>query len=93
MANLGIYHLFDLGVNLNLTALYRTTRYDEPDYFLGGLSKDKQQIYIANLGMPRFALGGVVPNLYIKYTDNRSSIDWAYSYRETEAALKFEKSF
>ncbi|OCX15331.1 surface lipoprotein assembly modifier [Ectopseudomonas hydrolytica] len=93
MANLGIYHLFDVGVNLNLTALYRTTRYDEPDYFLGGLRKDKQQIYIANLGMPRFALGGVVPNLYIKYTDNRSSIDWAYSYRQTEAALKFEKSF
>ena len=39
------------------------------------------QIYIANLGMLCFALGGVVPNLYVKHTDNHSSIDWAYSYR------------
>jgi len=49
-----------VGVILNLmAALYRTTRYDEPDYFLGRLREDKQHIYIANLEMPRFALGGV----------------------------------
>ncbi|TBV16661.1 surface lipoprotein assembly modifier [Stutzerimonas kirkiae] len=93
MTNLGIYHMFDMGVSLNLTVLYRATRYDEPDYFLGGLREDKQQIYIVSLGVPRFALGGVVPNLYIKRTDNDSSIDWAYQYRQTEIALKFEKSF
>ena len=93
MGSLGLYRMFDAGVNLNLTALYRTTRYDAPDGFLGGLRKDKQQIYIANLAMPRFSLAGVVPNLYVKRTENNSSIDWAYAYRQTEVALKFEKSF
>lgn len=48
-----------MGVNLNLTVLCCTTRYDKPDYFLGRLRKGKQHIYIANLGMLCFALGGV----------------------------------
>lgn len=93
MGNLGVYRMFEAGVNLNLTALYRTTRYDAPDVFLGGLRKDKQQIYIANLALPRFSVAGVVPNLYVKRTITDSTIDWAYAYRQTEVALKLEKSF
>lgn len=93
MASLGLYRMFDVGMNLNATALYRRTRYDEPDYFLGGLREDRQQIYIANLAMPRFKVAGVVPNLYVKRTINVSTIDWAYQYRQTEVALKLEKSF
>lgn len=93
MGNAGVYRMFDSGVNLSLTALYRETRYDEEDAFLGGLRKDRQQIYIANLGMPRFSVAGVVPNLYVKRTVTDSSIDWAYAYRQTELALKFEKAF
>lgn len=93
MGNVGVYRMFEAGLNLNLTALYRTTRYDAPDVFLGGLRKDKQQIYIANLALPRFSLAGVVPNLYVKRTVTDSSIDWAYAYRQTEVALKFEKTF
>ena len=82
-----------MGVNLSLIGLYRSTRYDEPDAFLGGLRKDRQQIYIANLGMPRLAFAGIVPSLYAKRTVMDSTIDWAYSYRQTEVALKFEKTF
>lgn len=41
MGSLGAYHSFDPGVNLSLIGLYRTTRYDEPDAFLGGLRKDR----------------------------------------------------
>ncbi|MEE1925137.1 porin family protein [Pseudomonas sp. 148P] len=93
MGSLGAYHSFDIGVNLSLIGLYRTTRYDEPDVFLGGLRKDRQQIYIANLSVPRLAFAGVVPSLYAKRTVTDSSIDWAYSYRQTEVALKFEKTF
>jgi outer membrane protein len=51
-----------------------------------GLRTDKQQIYIANWACRASRWAG------FKYTDN-SSIDWAYSYRQTEAALKFEKNF
>lgn len=93
MGSLGAYHSFDIGVSLSLIGLYRSTRYDEPDAFLGGLRKDRQQIYIANLSMPRLAFAGVVPSLYAKRTVTDSSIDWAYSYRQTEVALKFEKTF
>ncbi|OLS61004.1 surface lipoprotein assembly modifier [Pseudomonas putida] len=93
MGSLGAYHSFDVGVNLSLIGLYRSTRYDEPDAFLGGLRKDRQQIYIANLGMPRLAFAGIVPSLYAKRTVMDSTIDWAYSYRQTEVALKFEKTF
>lgn len=93
MGNVGVYRMFEAGVNLNLTALYRTTRYDAPDVFLGGLRKDTQQIYIANLALPRFSLAGVVPNLYLKRTVTDSTIDWAYAYRQTEVAVKFEKTF
>lgn len=93
MLNLGAYHSFDAGLTLSLVGLYRKTRYDEPDAFLGGLREDRQQVYIANLGMPRLAIAGVVPNLYLKRTVTDSSIDWAYAFRQTEVALKFEKTF
>ena len=93
MVSFGLYRMFGVGLNLNATALYRRTRYDEPDYFLGGLREDRQQVYIANLSMPRFKVAGVVPNLYVKRTINASTIDWAYQYRQTEVALKLEKSF
>lgn len=93
MANLGVYHMFDAGVSVNTTALYRRSRYDAEDAFLGGLRRDRQRIFIVNVGMPRFALMGITPNLYLKRTLNSSSIDWAYQYQQTEVALKFEKNF
>ncbi|HDS1736125.1 porin family protein [Pseudomonas sp. BP8] len=93
LASLGAYHSFDVGVNLSVIGLYRKTQYDEADAFLGGLRKDRQQIYIASLSVPRFAVAGVVPSLYAKRTVTDSSIDWAYAYHQTEVALKFEKSF
>jgi len=93
MGNIGIYRMFDAGFNVNAVALYRYTRNDEADLFLGGRRKDNQQIYIVNIGMPRFAFKGIVPNLYMKRTVNNSSIDWAYEYRQTEVALKLEKRF
>jgi len=93
LASLGAYHSFDAGLNLSVVGLYRKTRYDQPDEFLGGLRKDRQQIYIATLSAPRLAFAGVVPSLYAKRTVTDSSIDWAYAYRQTEVALKFEKSF
>ncbi|QYX52319.1 surface lipoprotein assembly modifier [Pseudomonas sp. S07E 245] len=93
LASLGAYHSFDAGLNLSVVGLYRKTRYDQPDAFLGGLRKDRQQIYIATLSVPRLAFAGVVPSLYAKRTVTDSSIDWAYAYRQTEVALKFEKSF
>jgi hypothetical protein len=93
MANLGIYRAFDAGFNINATALYRQTRHDAEDLFLGGLRKDRQQIYILNVGMPRFAFQGITPNLYVKHTFNNSNIDWAFKYKQTEVALKLEKRF
>ncbi|WP_263462315.1 surface lipoprotein assembly modifier [Thauera sp. Sel9] len=93
MANLGIYHVFETGFNVNATALYRRLRHDAADAFLGGQRKDRQQVYIVNIGMPRFAFKGITPNLYLKRTVNDSNIDWAYEYRQTEVALKLEKSF
>jgi len=82
MGNIGIYRMFDSGFNVNAVALYRYTRNDEAE-----------QIYIINIGMPRFAFKGIVPNFYMKRTVNNSSIDWAYEYRQTEVALKLEKRF
>jgi len=93
MANLGVYRGFEAGVTLNATALYRHIRNDEADQFLGGRREDHQRILILNLGLPRLAFQGIVPNLYLKHTINDSNIAWAYRYRQTEAALKFEKRF
>ncbi|CAM3998491.1 tetratricopeptide repeat protein [Kerstersia gyiorum] len=93
MANLGLYHMFDAGISVNATALYRSLRHDAEDAFLGGRRQDRQRILILNVGMPRFAFKGITPNLYLKRTLNNSSIDWAYEYQQTEVALKFEKSF
>jgi len=93
MANVGVCRMFDARFNINAVALYRRTRNDEADLFLGGRRKDHQQIYIVNIGMSRFAFSGVTPNLYLKRTVNNSSIDWAYQYRQTEVALKLEKRF
>ena len=93
MANIGLYHTFEAGLDVNALALYRRIYNDEEDQFLGGRRKDRQQIYILNIGIPRLAFAGIVPNLYLKHTINASSIDWAYKYDQTEVALKFEKKF
>jgi hypothetical protein len=77
----------------HVLALYRRIYNDEEDQFLGGQRKDRQQIYILNIGIPRLAFAGIVPNLYLKRTINASSIDWAYKYDQTEVALKSEKKF
>lgn len=93
MANLGMFRHFDAGFRLNATAIYRHIRNDEFNTLMGGRRKDHQQIYIVNLAMPRLAFSGITPNIYIKRTINNSSLDWAYAYRQTEAVLKFEKTF
>lgn len=93
MANLGAYRMFDAGFTINATALFRHIRNDEGSQLMGGRREDDQQIYIVNLGMPRFAFKGITPNLYLKRTVNDSSIDWAYEYRQTEVVLKLEKNF
>lgn len=93
MGNLGVYRMFDAGFTVNATALYRHIRNDEGSQLMGGRREDDQQIYILNIGMPRFEFNGITPNLYLKHTINDSSIDWAYAYRQSEVVLKFEKNF
>nr|WP_319776767.1 surface lipoprotein assembly modifier [Maridesulfovibrio sp.] len=93
MLNLGVYRQLLTGVNLNATALYRKTRNDEANNLLGALREDKQQIYMLNVDLPRWAIKGFVPVLSLKHTINESSIDWAYGYKRDEVALKLRKTF
>lgn len=91
----GIYHAFagDAGVYLNAMGVWRFGRNDAYDGFLGARRRDRQQVYIMSLGANGWKLAGMTPELRLRYSANRSNVDWAYGFRQTEFGVMLRRSF
>lgn len=91
----GVYHSFagKPGFYVNVLGIYRELRNDAYDFFLGDRRDDKQQVYIASLGAEGWKIAGLSPELRVRYSKNRSNLDWAFGFEQTEASLMLRRNF
>lgn len=94
-ARVGAYHAFagSAGFYANVLGIYRETRSDAYDFFLGEQRHDKQQIYIASLGAAGWKVAGFNPELRVRHSKNSSNVDWAFGFEQTEVSLMVRKNF
>lgn len=91
----GLYHVFagDSGVYVNALGIFRVSRNDAYDGFLGGRRSDRQQVYIVSAGVQAWKVAGMTPELRVRHSINRSNLDWAFDFRQTEASLLLRRNF
>ena len=73
--------------------VWRFGRNDAYDGFLGARRRDRQQVYIMSLGANGWKLADMTPELRLRYSANRSNVDWAYGFRQTEFGVMLRRSF
>ena len=78
---------------LNAMAIYRNSRSEAFDYFLGARRHDHQQVYMLTLGASAWQIAGLVPELRLRHSQTQSNLDWAYRHRQNEVALMLRKNF
>jgi hypothetical protein len=91
----GIYHAFPgaAGAFINAMGIYRVSRYDAHDFFLGDRRHDRQQVYILSAGLNGWKLAGMTPELRLRHSINRSNLDWAFDFEQSEVGLMLRKRF
>ncbi|WP_177431516.1 porin family protein [Pseudomonas huaxiensis] len=94
-ARVGMYHLFDgePGLYLNALGIYRDSRNEAYDGFLGARREDRQQVYILSAGASGWKLAGLTPELRVRHSINESNLEWAFGYHQTEVSLMLRKDF
>ncbi|THF64121.1 porin family protein [Pseudothauera rhizosphaerae] len=92
---LGLYHVFPgkAGVFVNAMGILRASRNDAFDGFLGARRRDRQQVYIVSTGVNAWKMAGLVPELRLRHSINRSNLDWAFGFRQTEVSLLLRHNF
>ncbi|ENO87881.1 hypothetical protein C666_04655, partial [Thauera linaloolentis 47Lol = DSM 12138] len=48
---------------------------------------------IVSLGANGWKIAGLVPELRVRHSRNRSNLDWAFGFRQTEASIMLRHSF
>lgn len=91
----GVYHAFNgrAGAFVNAVGIYRETRNDAYDGFLGARRHDKQQVYILSAGAHAWQIAGVTPELRIRHSINHSNLDWAFAFKQTEVGVLLRRGF
>lgn len=91
----GVYHGFagSAGLFVNALGIYRESRTDAFDVFLGERRHDKQQVYILGIGANGWKVAGLTPELRLRHSINESNLDWAFGFRQTEASLMLRRDF
>jgi len=91
----GMYHLFagKAGVYVNATGIFRLTRADAYDGFLDARRRDRQQVYIATLGVNAWKVAGLIPELRFKRSVNNANPYWAMGFEQNELGLMLRRDF
>lgn len=90
---LGMSKQFSSGFNTTLFSSLRWRQYDKFNAVLEGQRQDVEQNYILVLSAPRWSMYGITPNLTYQFNQNKSNIDWLYSYDKHSLSLKLEHRF
>lgn len=94
-ARIGVYQGFSgsAGLFVNALGVYRDTRHDARDFFLGARRHDRQQLYILSTGASDWKLAGLTPEIRVRHSINRSNIGWAFDFEQTELSLMLRRHF
>lgn len=91
----GVYKGFagSAGLFVNALGIYRQSRNEAYDFFLGERRQDRQQVYILSAGARGWQLAGMTPELRLRHSINRSNLEWAFGYHQTEVSLMLRRRF
>lgn len=91
----GVYHGFSgsAGLFVNALGIYRESRNDAYDFFLGERRHDKQQVYILSAGANGWQVAGLTPELRVRHSINHSNVGWAFDFKQTEVSLMLRRNF
>ncbi|PRB81387.1 hypothetical protein CQ007_09540 [Pseudomonas sp. MYb185] len=94
-ARVGVYHGFSgrAGLYVNALGIYRDSRNDAHDFFLGDRRRDRQQVYILSAGANGWKVAGLTPELRVRHSINHSNLDWAFGFEQTEVSLMLRRQF
>lgn len=94
-ARAGVYHAFPgrAGLFVNGMAIYRDSRNDAHDFFLGDRRRDRQQVYILSAGANGWKVAGLTPEVRVRHSVNHSNLDWAFGFEQTEVSLMLRRNF
>lgn len=91
----GVYRAFEgsAGLFVNATGIWRRSRNDALDGFLGERRSDRQQVYIVSVGANNWKVAGMSPELRLRYSRNDSNVDWAFGFQQTEVSVMLRHTF
>lgn len=91
----GVYYGLEgaAGLFVSATGIWRNSRSDAFDGFLGARRHDKQQVFIASIGANNWKLAGLAPELRVRYSRNRSNVDWAFGFEQSEVSVMLRRHF
>lgn len=91
----GVYHAFpgSTGLFVNALGIYRESRSEAYDFFLGERRHDTQQVYILSAGARGLKFAGLTPELRVRHSINHSNLEWAFGFKQTELSLMLRRNF
>lgn len=90
---LGVNKQFGQAVSLLAFASFRQRDYRAYSELLEARRRDREQNYIANIRIPALRLASLTPSLLVQHSRTRSNVDWLYSYRKTNLAVRMDYAF
>ncbi len=90
---LGLSKQFDAGFSTTVFSSLRWRQYDKFNAILEDRRQDIEQNYTLVLSVPRWTKYGITPNLSYQFNQNKSNIDWLYSYDKHSLSLKLDYRF
>ena len=93
VVRLGAYKLFRQDFYAHAMLLYRHSRHDAASHLAGGERRhDRQTVWLAALGAPKWQFKRIYPELRLKHTRNIANSDY-YRYRLYEVSLGLKYRF
>ncbi len=91
----GVFHTFpgDTGIYVNAQGLFRLSRADAHDAFLGARRRDRQQVYMATFGVSSWKVAGMLPELRLRHSINQADPYWAFGFAQSEVNLMLRRNF
>lgn len=90
---LGLSKQFDAGFSTTVFSSLRWRQYDKFNAILEDQRQDVEQNYMLVLSAPRWAMYGITPNLSYQFNQNKSNVDWLYSYNKQSLSFKLDYPF
>lgn len=89
---IGAFKYFNSGFYVNVMGVYKDNEYDEKTFLADKPRRDKQSMFIAAIGAPRWNYKKIYPEIRFKQVRSKSNIVF-YDYKQKEISLNLKYNF